>query len=371
MVGTLRAYACGTLRAGLQIGNSIAGALVTATPFRTLGVTAPVLAAPMAGGPSTPGLVIAAARAGALGFLAGGYRTAPALAEQMAKVRAAGVSFGVNLFAPNPVPVDRAEFLRYARLIAGEGEPYGLDLPGAAIVEDDDLWHDKLDLLLADPVPIASFTFGIPSRQVIQALRRAGTLVAQTVTSAGEARLAADAGADVLMVQACAAGGHSGTLIPRDLPADIPLDDLLAQVMAAVPLPVVAAGGIATPEAAAAAIRAGAAAAAVGTVLLLADEAGSTPTHRAALADPARRETVRTRAFTGRPARGLRNRFTDLYSPAAPSGYPALHHLTSPLRKAAAAAGDPERLHLWAGTGYRQATAEPAAAILARLAQHL
>jgi NAD(P)H-dependent flavin oxidoreductase YrpB (nitropropane dioxygenase family) len=352
-------------------GNSIAGALVPAAPFRTLGVTTPVLAAPMAGGPSTPELVIAAARAGGLGFLAGGYRTAPALAEQIAKVRAAGVSFGVNLFAPNPVPVDQAGFLRYAQLIAGEGEPYGLDLAAAAIVEDDDLWHGKIDLLLADPVPVASFTFGIPSRQVIQALRRAGTLVAQTVTSASEARLGVECGADVLMVQACAAGGHSGTLTPQELPADIPLAELLAQVGAAVPVPVVAAGGIATAEAAAAAIRAGATAVAVGTVLLRAGEAGTTPTHRAALADPARRETVLTRAFTGRPARGLRNRFTDLYSRAAPGGYPALHHLTSPLRKAAAAAGDPERLHLWAGTGYRQATAEPAAAILARLAQQL
>lgn len=344
---------------------------MTAAPFRTLGVSAPVLAAPMAGGPSTPGLVIAAAQAGGLGFLAGGYRTAPALAEQIAEVRAAGVSFGVNLFAPNPVPVVPAGFLRYARLIADEGEPYGLDLPHAEIVEDDDLWHDKIDLLLTDPVPAVSFTFGIPPRLVIQPLRRAGTLVAQTVTSADEARLAAGAGADVLMVQACAAGGHSGTLTPQHLPAGIPLAELLAQVAAAVAVPLVAAGGIATPEAAASAVAAGAAAVAVGTVLLCADEAGTSATHRAALSDPARESTVLTRAFTGRPARGLRNRFTEMYSQAAPSGYPALHHLTSPLRKAAAAAGDPERLHLWAGTGYRHATAEPAAGILSRLAQHL
>ena len=224
----------------------MAETLGTGSPFRVLGVTTPVFAAPMAGGPSTPELVIAAARAGGLGFLAGGYRTAAALQEQMAKVRAAGVSFGVNLFAPNPVPVDHAEFARYARLIADEGARYGLDLRDAAIVEDDDRWTDKLDLLLADPVPAVSFTFAIPPREVIMGLRRAGTLVAQTVTSASEARLATGAGADVIIVQACAAGGHSGTLTPEELPADIPLADLLAQIRAAVPVPLVAAGGIAT-----------------------------------------------------------------------------------------------------------------------------
>jgi NAD(P)H-dependent flavin oxidoreductase YrpB (nitropropane dioxygenase family) len=110
---------------------------------------------------------------------------------------------------------------------------------------------------------------------------------------------------------------------------------------------------------------------AVGTLLLRADEAGTSATHRAALADPARAGTVLTRAFSGRPARGIRNEFTDRYSAVAPYGYPALHYLTSPMRRAAAAAGDPERLHLWAGTGYRHATAEPAAAILRRLASGL
>ena len=106
----------------------------------------------------------------------------------------------------------------------------------------------------------------------------------------------------------------------------------------------------------------------VGTVLLRPDESGASATHQAALADPSRTETVITRAFTGRPARGLRNRFIDTYESHAPLGYPAIHHLTSPLRKAAAAAGEPDLVHLWAGTGYRHARKEPTAAILSRLA---
>jgi nitronate monooxygenase len=341
------------------------------TALSDLGLTIPVLAAPMAGGPSTPALVTAAARAGGLGFLAAGYRTAQAMAEQIAAVRAQAVPFGVNLFAPNPVPVDVAAFHRYAQAIQAEGDRYDLDLTGGEPVEDDDHWHDKIDFLLAEPVPVVGFTFGVPDRSVVAALRTAGSLVAQTVTSAEEARVATDAGADLLVVQSSAAGGHSGTLTPARPPAPIPTAELVAEVGRAVSLPLVAAGGLATSDDVAAVLRAGAVAAAVGTVLLRSDESGASATHQAALADPARDRTVVTRAFTGRPARGLRNAFIDRYDAEAPEGYPALHHLTGPLRKAAAAAGDAERLHLWAGTGYRHATTDPAARILERLTERL
>jgi nitronate monooxygenase len=341
------------------------------SPRIALGADMPVLAAPMGGGPTTPGLVTAAAQAGSLGFLAAGYKTADALAGEIARVRAAGVSFGVNLFAPNPVPVDPDAFRRYARAIGPEARIYGIDPRDAAIVEDDDHWRDKTDLLLADPVPIVSFTFGIPGAAVVAALRSAGSLVVQTVTSPTEALRAAEAGADALIVQTSAAGGHSGTLTPWTAPAPVPMADLLGQVRQAVSLPLIAAGGIATQAAVGEALRAGAAAVMVGTVLLRADEAGTSAPYRAALADPARRETIVTRAFTGRPARALRNAFTDRYDACAPLGYPALHHLTSPIRKAAAAANDPERINLWAGTGFRHATAEPAARILRRLASRL
>jgi NAD(P)H-dependent flavin oxidoreductase YrpB (nitropropane dioxygenase family) len=325
----------------------------------------------MAGGPTTPRLVTAAATAGGAGLLAGGYQTTEALARQITEVRAASVPFGVNLFAPNPVPVERAAYQEYARALQPEADRYGLDLADIPVTEDDDGWRDKIDLLLADPVPLATFTFGIPDPGVIKALRDAGTLVGQTVTSPGEARQAADAGIDVLIVQGFAAGGHSGTLTPDRPPADIPLSDLLRAVARVVELPLIAAGGIATGDAVADALRAGAAAAMVGTVLLRSGESGASKPHQAALADPAHDRTVLTRAFTGRPARALPNAFIDRYDRLAPAGYPALHHLTRPLRKAAAAAGDTERLHLWAGTGFRHAAAEPAARVLSRLIAEL
>jgi nitronate monooxygenase len=340
------------------------------TPLAGLGLDIPVIAAPMAGGASTPALVIAAAWAGGLGFLAAGYQTPQALAGQITEVRSAGVPFAVNVFAPNPVPADPAAYRRYARALRPEAERYGLDLPGGDPAEDDDHWAGKVALLISDPVPLVSFTFGFPEPREVAALHRAGSVVALTVTSAQEARAATQAGADLLVVQASAAGAHSGTLTPQRIPPPVPLTTLIAQVRAETTVPLLAAGGLGESGDAAAALHAGAAAAVVGTLLLRADESGASRAHQAALAGPAR-DTIVTRAFTGRPARGLRNVFTDRYDAVAPAGYPAIHHLTSPLRRAAAAAGDVERLHLWAGTAYRHATAEPAGRILARLASGL
>jgi len=345
---------------------------VSARPSRgsllgALGVELGVLAAPLAGGPGSPELVIAAGRSGSLGFLGAGYKTPEAMASEIAAVRAAGVPFGVNLFAPNPLPVDREAFGRYAEQLRPEAEALGAELD-AVPREDDDWWHEKLAALLADPPPLASFTFGIPPREDLQALRAAGVLLVQAVTSAAEADAAADAGIDALVVQSAAAGGHWGTLTPREPPEPLPLGELTEAIAARTELPLIAAGGIAGPEDVALALRAGADAVMAGTALMLADEAATAPAHRAALADPGRRETVQTRAFTGRPARGLRNGFIERHEADAPLGYPAIHHLTVPLRRAAAAQGDAERLHLWAGTGFRSARAQPAGQILRELA---
>lgn len=334
------------------------------------GMSIPLIAAPMSGGPTTPAMVSAATRAGALGVLAAGYKTVAALEAEIKAVRAEGIPFGVNVFAPNPVPVDPQRYREYAAIIQAEADQFGLTLPSEP-VEDNDRFDEKIELLLDDPVPMVSFTFGIPPRDVIAALQRAKSVVVQTVTTAEEAARARDAGVDMLAVQAADAGGHSGTLSPLRPLNPVPIVDLVRQVVATVPLPVLATGGLATPAAVAEVIGAGAAAAAVGTVLLRATESGASATHQAALADPAYTETVLTRAFTGRPARGLRNAFIDAHEAEAPPGYPAVHHLTSPLRKAAAAAGKPDYVHLWAGTGFRHATAEPATDILRRLASDL
>jgi NAD(P)H-dependent flavin oxidoreductase YrpB (nitropropane dioxygenase family) len=337
------------------------------SPLAGLGVTSPVLAAPMAGGPMTAALAVAAGQSGAMGFLAAGYKTAEQLKEQLTEVRAAVPVFGVNLFASRPLAIDPAEYRRYAGALRPLAERYGVELPPEP-VEDDDYLEQKLDLLRRDPVPVVSFTFAIPPRQVIDSLRSRGSIVVQTVTNATEARAATDAGVDMLAVQGCAAGGHSATLTPSRFPEPIPTAVLVAMIQDATRLPVIAAGGLATPAQVAAVIHSGAQAVMVGTALLRTSESGAAAVHKAAIAGRPRGETVLTRAFSGRPARGIRNRFIDEYNAIAPSGYPAVHHLTSPIRKAAAAAGDPEAVHLWAGTGYQQAASGRAADVLRALA---
>ncbi|AOX66336.1 2-nitropropane dioxygenase [Curtobacterium sp. BH-2-1-1] len=327
-----------------------------------LGAAGPVHIAPMAGGPSTPALVTAAARAGSFAQLAAGYRTPESLAAEVASVRASGTTaFGVNLFVPNPVPISDAEYDRYRRLLAHE--------PGAVPVpkrEDDDAWEDKVALLLRDPVPVVSFTFGLPDAATVQAFRRRGTVTVQSVTDPDEARAAEDHGVDALVVQGVAAGGHSAVLDPARVLHDRPLPDLVRAVVAATSLPVVTAGGIGTSGDVTAALAAGASATAVGTFVLRTDEAGTSYTHRNALGDPAFRETALTRAFTGRPARALVNDFVRAHTDA-PLGYPALHHLTKPIRGAAADARAPERLHLWAGRAWRAAPTGAVADALATL----
>lgn len=325
----------------------------------------PVAVAPMAGGPSTPGLVVAASAAGALGFLAAGYKTAAAVAAEMDAVRAGtGEPFGVNVFVPGAPAPDRAALTRYLAELEPDGAALGVP-PGAPDWNDDG-WDAKLAVLLAQPPAVASFTFGCPGQDVIAALKAAGSQVWVTVTAPEEATVAAGRGADGLCVQGPEAGAHRGTFALAADPPAVPLHQLLRDVAAVTAVPLIAAGGIMSHQDVRAALAAGAAAVQCGTAFLRCPESGTNPLHQAALADPAFTTTAVTRAFTGRPARGLVNRFM-LDHPDAPAGYPEIHCATRPLRAAAAAAGDTGRMNLWAGEGFRAAAARPAAEIVALL----
>jgi NAD(P)H-dependent flavin oxidoreductase YrpB (nitropropane dioxygenase family) len=331
-----------------------------------LGNTLPVLAAPMAGGPSTPALMLAAAEAGSAGFLAAGYKTPEAMLAEIEEVRTRTDAYGVNLFVPTPVPVDRAAYAAYRELLQPLAERLQVELPTEP-VEDDDHWQAKVDALVEVAPPVVSFTFGIPEAAALDALRSAGCLLVQTVTSLDEARQAAEAGVDALVVQSTSAGGHSGTFTPASPPALLALPDLVGVTVASVDLPVVAAGGVGTVTDVQDALDAGAEAVLVGTLLLLSDEAGTNAGHRAGLAS-ARDERVTTHAFSGRPAGALVNEFLAAYDGRGPLGYPAVHHLTGPIRRAAAAQADPEHVNLWAGAGHRHVRTGPAGEILRGLA---
>jgi nitronate monooxygenase len=327
----------------------------------------PVIAAPMAGGPTTPELVAAVTEAGGFGFLAAGMLTPAALAAQIDRTGELTKSpFGVNLFVPQPDT--GADISAHRERLEGFAREHDVELGEPKW--DDDAYAAKLDVVLEKRVPVVSFTFGPPSPSDVLRLHEAGARVVVTVTSPQAAQRAADLGADALVLQGFEAGGHR-SLFTDDaaLPgggAEYGVLALLRLVAGRVGLPLVAAGGLVHGADVAAVLAAGAAAAQLGTVFLRADEAGTAEAHRKALA-VAERETAFTRAFSGRPARGLVNKFMDELSEGAPAAYPQLNHLAGPVRKASAKAGDPEAMSLWAGQTYPLGYDASVAVILERL----
>ncbi|KAA1428081.1 nitronate monooxygenase [Nocardioides antri] len=320
----------------------------------------------MAGGPSTPALAAAVSDAGGLGFLAAGYKSADRMAAEIEEVRAtSSAPYGVNLFLVEPYEPDPTRLDAYIRSLEAEAARLGADL-GEPRWDDDD-WQGKLQVVLDVRPAAVSFTFGCPSAEVLRTLAKHDVLTAVTVTSVAEAREAVARGAASLAVQGPDAGGHRGTWDLDAHPDQTPLLDLVSAVVAEVAVPVAVGGGVTTARDVASVLERGAVAAQVGTAYLLADEAGTNPVHRAALTDPDFTTTALTRAYTGRWARGVANRFMAEHDDA-PAGYPHLHHVTAPLRAAAVAAGDAQVAHLWAGTGFADARSIPAKEITASLA---
>jgi nitronate monooxygenase len=319
----------------------------------------PIVLAPLAGGASTPALTAAVSEAGGFGFLAAGYLTAEALEARVDEVRQrTHRPFGVNVFVPGDPSAEPAGLESYLASVAPDAGLYGAGLGEARY--DDDGYAAKLELLRGARPAVVSFTFGCPSREEVGALREAGIGAWVTVTNPAEALAAVKAGAEALVLQGAEAGGHRGSFEDTD---EEPLSTLvlLRLVAREVRLPLIAAGGLSDGPAVAAVLAAGAAAAQLGTAFLRADEAGTEPAYRNALGS--RTPTALTRAFSGRRARGIINRFLREHSDA-PSAYPQIHYATSPLRAAARQRGDPDGFNLWAGQAHRLAPSGPAAEIV-------
>lgn len=334
-------------------------------------IPAPIVGAPMAGGPGTPALAAAVSNAGGLGMVAGGYLTAEQFANDIAAARKATTGpLGVNLFVPQPSVADWVQLEYYAEDLEEVADHYRVEV-GHPMHGDDDDWQRKIEVVADVRPEMVSFTFGAPPPDVIRMLSAQGLLVSVTVTSAYEAGIAIAAGADNLVVQGPAAGGHRGTFAPDMEPGSESLHQLLDRIGSAHDVPLIAAGGLGTVEQIAAALRRGAVAAQIGTALLLADEAGTHQAYRVALKNPEFDSTVVTRAFSGRYARGLANNFTRLLDHVAPLGYPEVNQMTKPIRAAAIEMEDPHGTNLWAGEAYREVRSGPAADIVTALAPYI
>ncbi len=326
----------------------------------------PLVVAPMAGGPSTVDLVVAGARAGALAFLAGGYKTAGGLAEDMAGVRSVGVeTFGVNLFVPGEATADPAGLATYLSQLEPTAGALGVTVGDAAW--NDDEYPGKVQTLLSAPPAVVSFTFGIPSVGIVRALQAAGSLVLLTVTTPEEAVEALRAEPDALVLQGAEAGAHRGSLANDDRPdEDRPVRALLAAVRRRTRVPLIAAGGVGGPEDVADLLARGADLVQAGTAFLRCPESGAPELQKDALGSGAFTRTAVTRAFSGRRARALVNAMVEDH-PGAPAAYPEINNATRPLRAAAVRAGDPQHMSLYAGTGFPRSEALPAAEVVEQL----
>lgn len=325
------------------------------TPLtRRLDLRYPILGAPMAGGPSTPELVAAVSNAGGLGTLAVGYLSPEQTRAAIRRVKAlTDRPFAVNVLLSEPVKLDDEAIARSNELLAPIRDELGLiGPPLPSFAEDPDA---QLDVLLEEGIPAFSFTFGLPRAAVLAAFRTQGTVLLGTATTVREAVALEAAGVDMVVAQGGEAGGHRGTFLGPFESAVVGTMALVPQVVDAVRVPVVAAGGIMDARGIVAALALGASGVAMGTALLATPESGAHPRHKEALALSNEESTCITRAFSGKPVRALENRLIRTLRPheAELPAYPIQNALTRDIRKKASEQGKSEFMGMWAGQGSR------------------
>lgn len=305
----------------------------------------PIIQAPMAG-VTSPKFVAACAEAGLLGSIGAGYLDGEQTKQFIQEVKKLTTKpFAVNLFVQEDPKID-IEVLQQARMAL---QPFydELGLSPVQSVVSKDVFTGQVQAVIEEKVAICSFTFGIPSAEVLQQLKDNGIYTIGTATTLEEAKLVEQAGMDAVVLQGGEAGGHRGSFTdPIQL---IPLDELLQQVAGQIAIPMIAAGGLVTKEAIQQALKNGAQAVQIGTALLVADECEISPLYKNAVLASNAQQTTITLAFTGKPARGLVNEFTRRMKDATVAPYPLQNYLTTTIRKESAEQGNAEYLSMWMG----------------------
>ena len=336
---------------------------------QTLGVRWPIIQAPMAGQAASPELVAAVSNAGGLGSLGAGYMSPQQISEAIARIRQlTDRPFNINLFAIEfpPAPPDISAAIRML-------EPFHVELglPAPVVPPLKASFAEQVRAVLDARVPIFSFTFGVPDGEILQAFRTQGAKVLGTATTVQEGKILEAAGVDGIVAQGSEAGAHRGTFAVPFEQGMVSTLALVPQLARALRVPVIASGGIMDGRGIRAALDLGAAGAQMGTAFLVCPEAGIPEAYRQAILSATDDCTEITRAFSGRPARGIRNRFlrAGAAQPEALLPYPWQNNLTGAMRAAAAKGGNHEMLSLWAGQGAPMARPMPAADLVRTLAQ--
>jgi nitronate monooxygenase len=334
---------------------------------RLLGCEHPIIQAPMAGGGDTPQLVAACGNAGAFGFIGAAYLSPQQIEQAAQAVRALSKRpFGINLFAPTAIADGADSETARARLAPYYAE-FGLAVPAHSVPED--RFAAQLDASLACGASAISFTFGMPSAAALASIKSRGLALVGTATTVAEALALRAAGFDAIVAQGSEAGGHRGTFLGAFEDAMIGTMALVPQIIDAAKVPVIASGGIMDGRGIAAALALGAGAVQMGTAFLTCAEAGIVEEYKNLILTVAEDGTRITRAFSGRPARGIVNRFLSEMATAPIAPFPIQNALTRPLRTAAAQRGRTEFLSLWCGQSPRLARRQGAAELVQRLVE--
>jgi nitronate monooxygenase len=316
------------------------------------GIELPIIQAPMAGAQGSA-MAIAVCAAGGLGSLPCAMLTTDGLRKELAAITAAtSRPYNVNFFChPQPAP-DAQREAAWRRTLSPYFRELGIDEAAIAAGPGRSPFSDEAADVLDDFRPaVVSFHFGLPSPRLLERVRSWGSKVLSSATTVDEARWLEDHGADAIIAQGSEAGGHRGMFLTDDLTTQVGTFALLPQVVRAVRLPVIAAGGIADADGVAAALALGAAGVQPGTAYLLCPESTITPLHRAALQDPRARHTALTNLFTGRPARGIVNRAIREIGPvnAAAPAFPLATTAMSALRSKCEGLGSDDFSPMWCG----------------------
>jgi nitronate monooxygenase len=339
----------------------------------TIGLEHPIVQAPMAGGATTPELVAAVSNAGALGSFAAAALPPADIIDAVRRIRAlTSRPFNVNLFVLRDVQPSAAELSAAHERLNPIRASLGLG-PGttpAAFSEDP---REQLAAVLELAPPVVSFAFDVLDAATVSRFKRAGSLVVGTATSVAEAKAWASVRADAICAQGAEAGGHRGTFLGDADRSAIGIMALVPQVVSAVKMPVLAAGGIMSGRGIAAALVLGAQAAQLGTAFLCCPESGIHPAWKQAVLTARDDSTRLTRVFSGRPARGIVNAFMEemrAFEESVPA-YPVQNALTGEIRRAAAKQNRPELMSLFAGQGAAMSRPMPAADLVRTLADEL
>jgi nitronate monooxygenase len=337
--------------------------------LKRLNIQHPVIQGPLGGGPSTPELVAAVSNAGGLGSLGAAYLTPDQIMDAVRRIKSlTDQPFQVNLFAGGWDANAQADFRPMMDLLAEIHDVLGIPPPAPPLPRPDP-FPEQFEAVLDAQVPIFSFTFGIPNPDAMARLKQRRILILGTATTVAEARLLAEAGVDAIVAQGAESGAHRGTFAGPFESCMVPTFELVRGVSAAVDLPVIASGGLMDGRDISASIAAGASAASLGTAFVVCTESGAPQAHKQAILTAAKDSTVITRAFAGRPARGLPNAFIQklLSRENAILPYPLQNALTRAMRTAAAQQCNADFLSLWAGQGVARARSMPAAALVSCL----